>query len=128
MAEAVENATSEQAPAAAPAEAAESVEVHQVELPQAAASATKAAPGQIDILLDTTMSISACLGEAEVQVRQLLQMGPGSVLKLDRRVGQPVDLYLRGIKFATGSLVVVGDQLGIRIKEILSPDPAKPAN
>ena len=60
-------------------------------------------------------------GTADVPVRDLLQLGPGSVLKLNRRKGDPVDIYLRGVKFATGNLVVVGDQLGVRIKEVLSP-------
>jgi len=46
-------------------------------------------------------------------------MGPGSVLELDKKVGEPIDLYLRGIRFASGSLVVVGDQLGVKIREIL---------
>ena len=52
--------------------------------------------------------------------RELLEMGPGSVLKLDRQVGEPIDLFLRGVRFATGHLVVVGDHLGVRIKEILA--------
>ena len=65
------------------------------------------------------MSVSVCLGHAEVEVRQLLQSGPGSVLQLDKKAGEPVDLYLRGIRFATGNLVVVGEQLGVRIREIL---------
>ncbi len=68
------------------------------------------------------MTVTACLGEVDIPVRDLLQLGAGSVLKLDRLVGQPIDLYLRGIKFATASLVVVGEQLGVKIKEILSPE------
>ncbi len=64
---------------------------------------------------------AARLGEAEIQIRELLQMGPGSVLKLDRQTGEPVDLYMRGTRFATGYLVVVGEQLGVRVKEILAP-------
>lgn len=103
------------------------VEVIAPELPEAVSQPGKVSGGQIDILLDSTMSVSACLGEAELPVRELLQLGPGSVVKLERQVGQPVDLYLRGIKFAAGTLVVVGDQLGVRIKEILPPQPDKPA-
>jgi flagellar motor switch protein FliN/FliY len=58
--------------------------------------------------------------------RDLLQLGPGAVVTLDRQVGEPVDLILNGVRFATGHLVVVGDQLGIRIKDILA-SPAPPA-
>jgi len=99
----------------------EAVEVQQPELPEAADRGTRAGGGQIDILLDTSMTVSVCLGETDILVRDLLQMGPGSVVKLNRLIGQPLDLYLRGIKFATGQLVVVGEQLGVRIKEILPP-------
>ena len=108
-----EDATSQSTPAA---------EVHEAELHEAADEVVEGAGGQIDILLDTSLSVSAQLGEVEIQVRQLLRLGPGSVLKLDRQVGEPVDLFLRGIRFATGQLVVVGEQLGVRIKEILSAE------
>ncbi len=94
-------------------------QVSEAELPEAADNGDRTGGGQIDILLDTTMSVSVCLGHAEVEVRQLLQSGPGSVLQLDKKAGEPVDLYLRGIRFATGNLVVVGEQLGVRIREIL---------
>lgn len=99
----------------------EGIEVNEAELPQAEENIVPTGTGKIDVLLDTTMSVSASLGEVELKVRELLQLGAGSVLKLDKQVGEPVDLLLRGIPFATGTLVVVGDQLGIRIKEILSP-------
>jgi len=88
------------------------------EVPQQTATGSA---GQIDILLETSMSVSVSLGEVEMSVRDLLQVAPGSVLQLNKQVGQPVDLLLRGIPFATGSLVVVGEQLGVRVREILSP-------
>jgi len=94
-------------------------EVQEAELPEARDACQGPGGGQIDILLDSPMSVSACLGSARPAVRELLDMGPGSVLKLDRKVGEPIDLYLRGVRFATGHLVVVGDHLGVRIKEIL---------
>lgn len=97
------------------------VAVQDAELPQASEGAVPGAPGQIDLLLDSTVSISAMLGQSDMQVRELLGLGPGSVVKLDRSVGQPVDLHMRGILFARGQLVVVGEQLGIRISEIIAP-------
>ena len=101
------------------------VAVADAQLPEAVDSGDRSGGGQIDILMDATMSIAARLGEAEISVRELLQVGPGAVLKLDRQVGEPIDLFLRGIKFATGHLVVVGEQLGVRIKEILAQTPPK---
>ncbi len=113
-----------QSPATPEPTADPTVEVHEAELREVAPQAVKAPAGQIDILLDTAVPVSATLGSAEVLVRDVLQWGPGSVLKLDRHTGEPVDLYLRGVKFATGHIVVVGDQLGVRIKEVLSGGPA----
>ena len=100
-------------------DASQPVEVNDVELPEAEDRGSKGPSGQINILLETTVPVSVILGEAEVKARELLEMGPGSVLALDKEVGQPLDLYLRGIKFATGHLVVVGGNLGVRIHEIL---------
>jgi len=107
--------------AQAQADTPQAVEVAGAELPQAEPAHVKGAPGQVDVLLGLTVPIAVTLGQTEVQVRQLLEMGPGSVLKLDRRAGEPVDLYMKGVKFATGRLVVVGENLGVRVKEILPP-------
>lgn len=100
------------------------VEVQEAEIPDVPADHVEAVGGQIGILLDTRMEIAVSLGATEILVRDLLSLGCGSVLKLDRKVGQPVDLYLRGVRFATGDLVVVGEQLGVRVKEILDAAPA----
>lgn len=103
------------------------VAVQEVELPEADDTAVGAASGKIDILLDATLSVEVHLGRVEAQVRELLRLGPGSVLRLDKQVGEPMDLYLRGVRFATGRLVVVGDRLGVTIKEIISPGSVAPA-
>ena len=81
--------------------------------PQAASSG-----GQIDFLLDASVEVTVRMGQTQMKVRDLLRLGPGSVLTLDKRVGQPLDLMLRGKRFAGGELVVVEDQLGVRITEI----------
>ncbi|HUS92485.1 MAG TPA: FliM/FliN family flagellar motor switch protein [Phycisphaerae bacterium] len=112
-------ATEEQTPAEAPAD---EVEVSEAQLPEAEPARVKSPGGQLDILLDSTMRIAIRLGHAEMPARELIQLGPGSVVTLDRRVGEPVELLLRGIPFALGKLVVVGEQLGVKIEEILSPD------
>jgi flagellar motor switch protein FliN/FliY len=77
--------------------------------------------GSIDILLDVNISVTVAIGETEIPVRRLLQLGPGSVLRLDKPVDAPADLYVKGTKFATGNIVVVDDQFAVRIKEILGP-------
>jgi flagellar motor switch protein FliN/FliY len=78
-----------------------------------------AANEQINILLDMQMPVTARLGRATMKVRDLMQLGEGTVLKLDRLAGEPVDLMLRGVKFAVGDLVVVGQKLGVRVRRII---------
>jgi flagellar motor switch protein FliN/FliY len=96
------------------------VQVHDAQLPEVTDSGARVPGGQMDILLDTTIEVTANLGDARMPARDLMQLGPGAVVTLERQAGEPVDLVLNGIRFATGHLVLVGDHLGIRIKEILA--------
>lgn len=75
----------------------------------------------IDILLDMNLSITIAIGTAEIPIREFLQLGPGSVVKLDKPIDAPADLYLEGNKFATGTIVVVDDRFAIRVDNILAP-------
>ncbi|MBI5723554.1 MAG: FliM/FliN family flagellar motor switch protein [Planctomycetes bacterium] len=113
------------APQAGPADQ-QTVEVSQAELPEAPDAPKGQAVGQLEVLLETAMPISACLGEVEMEVRELLDLGVNSVVRLNRHVGEPVDLTLRGVKFAKGHVVVIGEQIGVRISEILAGPEAKP--
>ncbi len=101
-----------------------------VEFPEAA-DAGDHGSGSIDILLDMDVPVTAVLGRTEIPVRRLVQLGPGSVLKLDKPVDAPVDLYLRDTRFATGQVVVVDGRFAVKIIEILGtaqPQPqAEPA-
>jgi len=92
-----------------------------VEFSEAAETDAGGAGGSIDILLDVNICVTVAIGRTEIPVRRLLQLGPGAVLKLDKPVDSPADLYLRGTRFATGNIVVVDDQFAVRIKEILGP-------
>ena len=80
----------------------------------------------LDILLDINMPITVNLGKTEVPFRRLLQLGPGSVLQLDKEIGQPADIYVQDINFATGDIVVVDGCFAVRIKEILGADQPEP--
>lgn len=83
------------------------------------AAAPDTGSGSIDILLDMDIPVTVAIGQIELPVRRLLQLGPGSVLKLDKPVDSPVDLYLKETKFATGNIVVIDDRFGVRIKQIV---------
>lgn len=87
--------------------------------PEATNDPQAASSGQINILLDMQMPVTVRLGKTNMKVRDLMQLGEGTVLKLDRLAGEPVDLMLRGVRFAVGDLVVVGQKLGVRVRQIL---------
>ena len=96
-------------------------QVQSVEFPEAAETENAGAGASIDILLDLNVPVTVAIGRKEVPVQRLLQLSPGSVLKLDKPITAPADLYLKDTRFATGSIVVVEDRFAVRIKEILSP-------
>jgi len=97
----------------------ETVSASSAELPQV--QDEPAGPGgRIDVLLETTVPVTVRLGQVSMEIRRLLQMGPGSVIKLDKQVGEPVEIFLRDRKFALGQLVVVDDRIAVRITQILS--------
>ncbi len=94
-------------------------QVQSAEFSEAAATESTGTDGSINILLDMNISVTVTIGKTEIPVRRLLQLGPGSVLKLDKPIDAPAGLYLRDIKFATGNVVVVDGQFAVRIKQIL---------
>ena len=73
----------------------------------------------LEFLLDVTVPVSAELGNVTLPLGNILELGPGSVVALDREVSQPVDLTVCGVLFARGEVVVVEDRFAIRIKELL---------
>lgn len=91
-----------------------------VEFSEAAENNLTGQGGSIDILLDMNVPITVTIGQTEIPVRRLLQLGPGSVLKLGKPIEEPLDLYLSDSRFATGSVVVVDNNFAIKIKQILN--------
>ena len=105
------------------------VEAQQVEAQNAEFSEVQdagGAPGEenLDVLLDINMPITVNIGSTEVPFKRLLQLGPGSVLQLDKTIGQPAELRVQDIKFATGDIVVVDGCFAVRIREILGMESA----
>jgi flagellar motor switch protein FliN/FliY len=100
-----------------------------VELSEAAGTEEAAGGGSIDLLLAMDVPVSVVIGRTELPVKRLLRLGPGSVLKLDKAVDEPADLYLKDVRFAAGDIVVVDGQFAVRIKEIfgLNDSAAKAA-
>jgi flagellar motor switch protein FliN/FliY len=100
-----------------------------VELSEAAGTEEAAGGGSIDLLLAMDVPVSVVIGRTELPVKRLLRLGPGSVLKLDKAVDEPADLYLKEVRFAAGDIVVVDGQFAVRIKQIfgLNDSAAKAA-
>jgi flagellar motor switch protein FliN/FliY len=96
------------------------------DFPETAETNATGASGSIDILLDMTIPVTVTIGSTQIPIRRLLQLGPGSVVKLDKSVDAPMDLYLKDTKFATGSVVIVDGRFAVKIKQILGLSELKP--
>ena len=71
------------------------------------------------------VQISAVLGKATMQVSQLLKLGRGTVVELDRKVGEAIDIYVNNRLVARGEVVVVDDRLGVTMTEIIKADRSR---
>ena len=80
----------------------------------------------LDRFYGVTVSVWAELGRTAMSLGDLLQVGEGTVLKLDRAVSAPVDLMAQGVRVARGEVVVVDDHFAIRIKDIERTRDVKP--
>lgn len=77
--------------------------------------------GGLDMLHDVEMEVSAELGRTRMSVRELLSLIPGAIVELDRAAGSPADLLVNGRLIARGEVVVIDENFGIRITEIVAP-------
>jgi flagellar motor switch protein FliN len=102
--------------------------VQMAEFPEAADTNIKGSGGSIDILLDMNVPITVTIGQTSIPVSRLLQLVPGSVLKIGKPLEEPVDLYLSGNKFATGSVVVVDGNFAVKIKQIIGLEDSSQNN
>ncbi len=76
----------------------------------------------LDRLMDIPLNVEVVVGSTVIQIKELINLGPGSVLELDRETTEPVDVKVNGKLIAKGELVVVGERFGIRITEIYSEE------
>ncbi len=78
--------------------------------------------GDLEAVYDIPVQVSAVLGRASMQVNQLLKLGRGAVVELDRKVGEAIDIYVNNRLVARGEVVVVEDKLGVTMTEIIKSD------
>jgi flagellar motor switch protein FliN len=76
----------------------------------------------LEAVYDIPVQISAVLGKSTMQVSQLLKLGRGAVVELDRKVGEAIDIYVNNRLVARGEVVVVEDRLGVTMTEIIKSE------
>lgn len=96
------------------------VAIHPAEFPQLRAKTPGPGSG-MSRFLDVTVQVSVELGRVVLPMGELIQLGEGSVLELERQIGDPVDLLAQGVRFARGEVVVVDDSYAVRITEVEAP-------
>lgn len=85
-------------------------------------SVGEAMASDVTAIYDIPVQISAVLGRSTMQVSQLLKLGRGAVVELDRKVGEAIDIYVNNRLVARGEVVVVEDKLGVTMTEIVKSD------
>jgi flagellar motor switch protein FliN/FliY len=78
----------------------------------------------LSLLLDLTLPVSIELGRTSMTVQEVLRLGRGSVVQLERLAGEPIDIYVGDRRFAEGEVVVLGEHFGVRVTRILNPGAA----
>ena len=87
------------------------------------AKAPRAETGRrdLDFILDIPLDVSAELGRTKLLINELLQLGQGSVIELNKLAGEPLEIYVNGKLVARGEAVVINEKFGVRLTDIISP-------
>jgi flagellar motor switch protein FliN/FliY len=83
---------------------------------------TSRGAADLEAVFDVPVQVSAVLGRARMEVGDLLQLGPGTVLELDRKVGEAIDIYVNNRLVARGEVVLVEEKLGVTMTEIIKAE------
>jgi flagellar motor switch protein FliN len=78
--------------------------------------------GELEAVFDVPVQVSAVLGRARMEINDLLKLGPGSILELDRKVGEAIDIYVNNRLVARGEVVLVEEKLGVTMTEIIKAE------
>ena len=109
------------APVETAVEQAPEPEVHSVEFIQLSPSGRSTDRNAMELILDVQLQATVELGRSRLMIRDVLGLGPGSVVELDKLAGEPADLLINGKPLARGEVVVIDENFGIRVTEIMSP-------
>ena len=89
--------------------------------PEAKAPRHETVRRDLDFILDIPLDVSAELGRTKLLINELLQLGQGSVIELNKLAGEPLEIYVNGKLVARGEAVVINEKFGIRLTDIISP-------
>jgi flagellar motor switch protein FliN/FliY len=76
----------------------------------------------MQMLMDVELEVQVELGRKKIKIQDVMSLGKGSVLELDKNAGEPLELYINDTKLAEGEVVVVEDHFGIKITQLISPN------
>mgnify|MGYP006284791031 CR=1 FL=1 len=88
---------------------------------EAKAKRPDGAKRDLDFILDIPLDVSAELGRTKLLINELLQLGQGSVIELNKLAGEPLEIYVNGKLVARGEAVVINEKFGVRLTDIISP-------
>ena len=88
----------------------------------AGAAGGKKKPQTLDFILDVTLQVTVEVGRSRMTIQDLLQLGQGSVVELEKLAGEPLDIYINGKQVARGEAVIVNEKFGVRLTDIISPE------
>ncbi|MBQ4378616.1 MAG: flagellar motor switch protein FliN [Treponema sp.] len=95
--------------------------VQAVQYPNLAGGPTSQEQGNIGLIMDVNMEMTVELGRTKKQIKDILGMGEGTIIELDKLAGEPVDILVNHKPIAKGEVVVIDENFGVRVTEILSP-------
>ena len=89
--------------------------------PEPAAAAGPVSAEELSRLHDVPVELAVEVGRTQMTIREALALGPGSIVTLNRLAGEPVDLLVNGKPIARGEVVVIDEEFGLRVTEVLAP-------
>lgn len=100
----------------------DSVSVQKPQFQELEQNGIKSAPRNLDLIMDVPLDFSVVLGKSKKTIRDILSLGTGSVVELDKMTDEPLEIYVNGKLIAEGEVVVINESFGIRITNILSKE------
>ncbi len=97
------------------------IPIKEVEFPSISTTTQGLASPNVELLLDVQMTVTVELGRTKKYIKDILEMGEGTIIELDKQAGEHVDVLVNGKLIARGEVVVIDENFGVRITEIISP-------